>query len=416
MSVNFKDKSVTMASDGQVNELMQRLNVQWRNYVSKICGLDSTPGVFQVAQGNLGGNLGGNMGANMGLQTTDSSGLFLMADTVPTDSPTGYYQNSSNRRSTAYKDLLFSMAPQDTTELRKALGVQYVNWITYRKSYYANPKNKPFNQQKLFEMWANANLDLQQAQKSISVFGLTALSPLNKAIDAYNDKANQQSFFADDGEIDNLYSYTGTIEGAQNVLDMGLKISQVNFDTATATTRANHDFTEEAVGGFYDFFEGEAGANFEQLNAIASNSRITITGHINKTAQLLTQPAAWYDSGVVGKAYNHPVDNIVWMPKVRDDWDSFFKQPNGTLARYISSLLLVSDYELTVTIHAKFSESQFTQVKTEATVGIWPFFGAEGVASHNKKFKHNEDNSLSYTISLNKGLIGIWGLNYRPAP
>lgn len=393
------------ASAEVVSKELQSLNAKWRNYVAEICGATAADGVFQVAQGNLG------------LQTSDSSGLFHMADAVPTDSPTGYYQSSSNQRSSAYDSLLFSLAPQDGTELRDVLADQYANWVTYRKSYYTNPKNDPsIPQIKLFEGWANGNLDPQLAQQAITVFKQARLSPLNKAIDAYNDKANQQSFINSDGTSFSLYRYSGTIENAKDAIANGQSISQINFDSATASEHTEHTFAEAAAEGFYDIFAGEAAASFEQLNTKASSSRITITGHIGKTGLLLTQPGGWYESDIVGTAYSHPNDNTVWSPKASDDWESFFAQPDGMLARYITSLLLVSDYELTVTIHASFSESEYQKITTEAAFGIWPFFGAEGSATHTKTYTHNEDGSLSYTISLNKGLIGIWGVNYRPAP
>lgn len=391
--------------DSKVSKELQTLNAKWRNYVAQVCGIHATDNVFQVAQGNLG------------LQSSDSSGLFLMGDTVPTDSPTGYYQSSSNRRSSAYNSLLFSMAPQDSSDLRTVLSDQYANWIAYRKSYYTDPKNTPFvSQVKLFEGWANGNLDPQVAQKAMTVYKEAQLSPLNKAIDAYNDSSNQQSFVASDGNTYSLYRYTGTIDEAKDAIANGNSISQFEFDSATATDKTEHTFTEGAAEGFYDIFAGEAGASFEQLNTKASSTRITVSGHIGKSAVLLTQPGAWYSSGIVGTAFKHPNDNTVWSSKASNDWDSFFSQPDGMLARYITSLLLVSDYELTVTIHAKFSKSEFQKVKTEAVVGVWPFFGAEIESTHTKTYKHNEDGTLTYTLSLNKGLIGIWGVNFREAP
>ena len=406
MSTVANEKSLKgLSGASKVTKELQALNAKWRNYVAQICGADTAGGVFQVAQGNLG------------LQSSDSSGLFLMADTVPSDSPTGYYNSSSNRRSSAYNSLLFALAPMDSTELKDVLADQYVNWLQYRKSYYTDPKNDPsVPQLKVFEGWANGNLDPQMAQRAITIFKQADQSPINKAIDAYTDPANQEKFAHSDGSIYKLYRYTGTHEGAVDAIASGQSISQVDFDSAKESEKSEHTFSEGAIAGFYDIFEAEAGGEYEDLNKTASGARVTVTGHIGKTAQLITQPGAWYSSNMVGSAYDHPNDNTVWSPKASDDWDSFFSQPHGMLARYITSLLLVSDYELTVTIHANFSEEQYQKISTETEIGIWPFFGIENTTTHTRQFHHEEDGSLTYTLSLNKGLIGIWGVNFLPAP
>lgn len=389
----------------QVSQELQDLNAKWRNYVAEISGMESGSDVFQVVQGNLG------------LQTADSSGLFLMADAIPTDSPTGYYQTSSNMRSSGFGNLLFSLAPQDSSSLRDVLGDMYTNWVQYRAAYYTNPNNDlTKSQEVIFEGWANGNLDPNEIQKAISVFKQAEISPLNKAINAYTDPTNQEKFTLGDNTTRSLYRYSGTIDNAKNAIATGQSISQIDFDSAKQSSSSDHTFAEGAVEGFYDIFAGEGVGTFDQLNKSASSARITITGHIGKTAQLQTLPGAWYSSDLVGTAFNSPNDNTVWNPTASNNWDSMFGQPDGMLARYITSLMLVSDYELTVTIHANFSESDYQKITTEASVGIWPFFGVEASSTHTKTYNHNEDGSLTYTISLNKGLIGIWGVNYRPAP
>jgi hypothetical protein len=404
MSVMTKNVNKQDAGDTEVTKQMQSLNDKWRTYVAQICGIDSKNGAFQVAQGNLG------------LQTSDSSGLFLMADTVPTDSPSGLYQSSSIRRSSGYDSLLFSMAPQDGSELRNILSDQYANWVEYRIQYYSDPKND-LPQEKVFAAWANGHLDSNTMQKAIGTFKQSVLSPLNKAIDAYNDKSNQQQFVESDGAIKNLYRYTGTIDNAKNAIAQGQAINEVNFDSSTQTIVTDHTYAEAEVSGFFDIFSGGADTSFNQLNEKAQGSSITVTGHIGKNGVLLTQPGNWYDTtGIVSTAFSKPNDNTVWNAKASNDWDSFFKQPDGMLSRYVTSMLLVSDYELTVTIKANFDVSEYQKITASASGGIWPFFSAKASATHTHTYNHNDDGSLSYTISLNKGLIGIWGVTYRPAP
>jgi hypothetical protein len=156
--------------------------------------------------------------------------------------------------------------------------------------------------------------------------------------------------------------------------------------------------------------------SFEQLNTKAAISDITIKGHIDSYATLPVGPVGWYDSNEVNRGYNNKDDYNVWDPQASQNWDDFFSQPNGSLARYITQFLLVSGYELTVTIHASFSDEEYEQIKSKATFGIWPFFSFSADAVHTTDHKHNEDGSLSYTTRLDKGKIEIWGISFQNAP
>jgi len=82
-------------------------------------------------------------------------------------------------------------------------------------------------------------------------------------------------------------------------------------------------------------------------------------------------------------------------------------------SRYIQNLVLVSDYEITVTSHANYSKEEFEEIKAEASGGIWPFFKSSGSFSHTRSYKLNDNGTLSVTYKLNKGLIEIWGVNIQ---
>src|SRR5258708_1359399 len=108
------------------------LNAGWYNIVSKAMGLDPT--TFQLAQGTLG------------LQSSDSSGLFLMSDAVPPVSAVAYYDPAGlSRRSSAYNMLLHALLGEGGSDLSTALGDQYANWIAFR-----NADTSDKTQQQLF--------------------------------------------------------------------------------------------------------------------------------------------------------------------------------------------------------------------------------------------------------------------------
>lgn len=132
-----------MNSDTKTN--VQKLNAAWKEVVTKALGLDSS---FKLAQGSLG------------LQTTDSSGLFSMADAIPPNTDL-YDAGSVVTFSGSYKMLLQALLAEHGTDLAAYLGDNYINWINYRNAYFtANPLSEEA-QEVVFKKFANQRLDPQ---------------------------------------------------------------------------------------------------------------------------------------------------------------------------------------------------------------------------------------------------------------
>lgn len=389
--------NVTFAA-GSVAARISDLNAGWRNVVAKALTMDTK--TFQLAQGTLG------------LQTSDSSGLFQMADSVPPQSTTAYFDPSGkNTRSTAYNQLLHALLPTSSSGLRDFLADQYPNWIAYR-----NADTSDLSQKALFEKWASRHLDPDLLTKALNAFDKTLSDPINVALTNYVDPANRMTFTNSAGQNFTLPIYSATIDVAKNAIATASGAATIDYDSSTADTSSNGTTVSGSASGFYDIFSGGVDGSFSQLNQMAASSDFTIKGTINKHTTIVSDAGAWYDGSLVSRAYNARGDYTIWDPKSNmGDWDSFFG-PDGSLARRVTQLLLVSDYNLTVTSKASYSESEFQQVKTGARFGVWPFFSASVEATHTTSMTHNEDGSLSVTYTLAPGLIAIWGATVQSAP
>ncbi len=196
-----------------------------------------------------------------------------------------------------------------------------------------------------------------------------------------------------------------------------VRVRRFNFNSATMNTSLSHTTASGAASGFYSIFSGGASASFDQLNTKAAASEFTITGSINKYATLTTNPIGWFTSSEYSRGYNAQNDNTIWDPNANvGNWNSFFGQPNGSLSRRITSLLLVSGYTITVTSRASYSQLDYQKITTEASFGIWPFFSGHASSTQETKTTLNSDSTLSVTHTLNPGLIQIWGVFTANAP
>ena len=387
-----------------VQDQITKMNAGWYNVV--VGALDLDPTTFQLAQGSLG------------LQTDDSSGLFLMADAVPPSASVHYFDPSGiSKRSSAYGGLLNALMPEEAATLRQELGDMYSNWITFKTDFFKQNPTSDKTQVELFELFANRELDPGKASAAITVYKQAANNKLNQALDNLHAKAAQQTFTASDKTQYSLYRYSATHEGATSAINAGGGPVDINYKSSTADTTLKHTTVQGSASGFYDIFSGRVGGSFDKLNTTAADSEITITGSIGKFATLASGPIEWFDSFEFTRAYNGKADANIWNPQANlGDWASYFAQPNGSLARRISQLILLSDYTLTVTSHASYSSEDYQQLTTQASFGIWPFFSVGVEATNTTDYTHNEDGTLSVTHKLGKGLIQIWGVTVQNAP
>ncbi len=395
---------VVAQNDPNTQATVQKLAAGWRNHVAD--QLQMSRETFQLAQGALG------------LQTTDSSGLFVMADVVPPASVVSSYDaGGSIRRSQAYGNLLNALLSEaNPTGLRQALGDYYTEYVNWAKS---NPPQTGESPQAYFVRFGNANPDVDSGVLSRAAAAKASAmnSELGRAQNAmwFNAAQYQQTFTPAGGQV-TLYTYTGTHPNALLAIQNGASAT-LNFDSRTMDSSTDSTFATGSASGFYDIFSGGASGSFEQLNAKAASSGFTISGTIRSYATLATQPTGWYDGAEVARAYNAPSDATVWDPgSSAGSWDSFFAQPNGSLSRRVSQLLLVSDYDITVTSHATYSESEYRQITAQASFGVWPFFSGSASYQHTTHLALNSASNLVATFHLDKGKIQIWGVNVVLAP
>jgi hypothetical protein len=385
-----------------IDKILTDLNAGWYNTVTAAMRLDQA--TFVLAQGGLG------------LSDADSSGLFVMSDSVPPSASVAMFEPAGTSKfSSAYSLLLSALLPEtDPDALRNALGDHYAAWTQYRQQYYSDPTKVTDPQLTVFTAWANAFLDPGPAARAIAAFQQAANTPLIHAFNALADAGNKQKFVRSDGSTYDLYTYTATADGARRAINQG-PAAQIHYDSTTADTTLHYKTEYGASSGWLSVFGSSS--SLVELNQKAASSSFTVDGTIGHYATLPASQGGWFTSAEYNRAYNGKGDNRIWdSGSSAGSWDSFFSQPNGSLARRVNAVVLVSDYKITVTSKASYSQSDFQQIQAHSSGGFWPFPHSSSSITSTRQYQLNADGTLSVTISLPAGDIEIWGVNVLQAP
>jgi len=243
---------MTITSDADVQKTVTDLNAGWYNEVTKALNIQDPS--FLLAQGTLG------------LQTSDSSGLYLMSDAVPPSASVAYFDAGGMKmRSSAYQLLLGALLPETGSDLVRVLGDQYANWIAYRNSYkWPDPPAPQPTQEEVFASWANRSLDPRLAKQAINTYEQAANAPLSEALAALHEKDAKQSFVNPAGKPYSLYSYSATTDAAKTAIATGSSAS-ISFKSTTMDTTLKHTTAEGSASGFYDFFSASASASVDKV-------------------------------------------------------------------------------------------------------------------------------------------------------
>ena len=224
--------------------------------------------------------------------------------------------------------------------------------------------------------------------------------------------------------------YSITHRTAEDAIAGGASIPNLNFDSGPMDAPLDSGLGETgaigSVPGPFQFFRaavpsaGKDGLAQGALNALtqlaskASSQRITISGRIGSYATLASSPGSWYSSNEVARAWNGNGDLAVWdAGAASGGWKSFFDPNIGSLARYVSQLVLVSGYQLTVTVYGQYTQSEVNVVQDLATWGAWPLFGAAAPPTQTVRYQLNSDLTMSVVQELGPGKIQIWGVNVQ---
>jgi hypothetical protein len=389
---------------------MAMLNYGWRNYLSDMMGMEPN---FQLAQGVLG------------LQTSDDSGLFLMSDAVPPDSNVNLYDASSmNKRSSAYIGLLCALLPEtNPNAFSEALGARYAAWTSWRA---ANPPISGETFLAYVQRWGiESGVDpsiLARAEASIVAAQNTQLI---EAFAAFSNPAGRQRF----GD-DTLPKYTTTHQAAVDAIAGGGSMPEIDFDSGAGMNRLGAELGAMVSDtGPVCFFYGAGGARVDragvgtraknalaQLNAKASTQRVTITGRIGSYATVVSNPGSWYTSAEVKRAWSGRGNGAIWdAGAASGGWESFFDPKSGSLSRYVSQLVLVSDYQLKVTVYGQYTTTDLNLVRNSAIRGAWPLFSTAEPPTQNIAYQLNPDSTITAVHQLEPGKIQIWGVTVQHA-
>lgn len=211
-------------------------------------------------------------------------------------------------------------------------------------------------------------LNLRQQQSAKAVFAKIAISPYSKALDAFRKAAT-----TDFGNGKKLYPYSKSNLEVQSQLRGGPSC-RVSFSSDNMTATTNGKTIHGEVGGAYRIFSGGAAYQQTEFDSRFASSKLTIEGEMKNYVTVPIQPNSWYSSSQVIRGLKDKSISTVWNRDSRTGhWDTFFGK-DGVLKNVVSALVVVGEFDVTITSDSKYTEEDVKSIESSARFGVWPFF------------------------------------------
>lgn len=198
--------------------------------------------------------------------------------------------------------------------------------------------------------------------------------------------------------------YTPSFSDLMTLVSKGSSATLL-FDSATASSDISSAWATSAQSAGVGFWGTSSSSVSSSLNETAASSRITVEIALDKYAYLPVRAAGWFSQGFFTNQYQNPSN---WT-NGQSDWNNVFG-PTGSCQNISNQVLLANGYVITVTSHATYSESDFNQITTSKDTNVWPFYTSSEKSSATQKHSHNQDGSITTTITCNPGSLQIMGM------
>ncbi|GHC45170.1 hypothetical protein [Ulvibacter litoralis] len=180
---------------------------------------------------------------------------------------------------------------------------------------------------------------------------------------------------------------------------------KIKFDSATADSNVSDSWANSASEAGVGFWGVKSSSVSESLNSKASTSRITVDAVFDKFAYLPVRAGGWFTQGFFTDQYQNPTK---WTSG-QAAWDKVFG-PKGSCQNLANQVFLVNGYTITVTSHATYSESEYHMISKSRDVNVWPFYTSSKHSLAVQSHHHNEDKSITTTVTCKPGSLQIMGM------
>ncbi len=300
-----------------------------------------------------------------------------------------------NKFSADYQGVLSALQPANEL-FPTTVGTDcYSAWATARSKSQVGPSGQDF------QLWSYGCEPCKaKARQGAIALNRDNLDPVfvaqNNAM-PYQPAGNEPITFSSD--------YATMLQLLLAAPSRNFQVSQGNWQTDVSKT-----WTHGSTGGFFGLWGGSSSSS--TLSQKFATSGVSLDVKMANVLAFTASPGIWFSSSALGLAYHNP-NSAPWDPNSTINWENTFGT-NGNMQRFTTSLLLANNMEITVTSVATYSESEQTEIRSNSSSGLWPFYSSGGSGGSSTSASFNSSGNMTIAINSQAGVPVIIGAIVEP--
>ncbi|WP_288588799.1 hypothetical protein [uncultured Methylobacterium sp.] len=164
-------------------------------------------------------------------------------------------------------------------------------------------------------------------------------------------------------------------------------------------------WTQSSNSGFFGLWGGSSSQS--SISEKFASGGVALDASFDHVLPFTPTPGDWYTSSALGLAF-HNQSGAPWDPVKPINWANTFG-PQGNMQRFMASLIVVSGMTIVVTSSASYSSDEQTQITSNSSSGMWPFYTGGGSGTSSTHASFNTAGNMVVKIASKAGVPVVIG-------
>lgn len=183
-----------------------------------------------------------------------------------------------------------------------------------------------------------------------------------------------------------------------------------NFSSSTMNSNVSKTWCNGSQSAFFGVWSNSSSSSSESQTFAASG--VSLTASFQHATSFTAVPGPWYSSSAMGDAYSHQ-SGAPWVAGTIN-WQNTFSPANGNLARFATSIVVVSGMHIVVDSVATFSQAEQTAISQNSSAGMWPFYSSNSNSGTTTAASFSKNGNMQVVITSSPGVPIVIGVDVVP--
>lgn len=183
----------------------------------------------------------------------------------------------------------------------------------------------------------------------------------------------------------------------------------IDYHSLTSNTDLSDTWAHGNTNVFFGVYRSDSSTS--NTSKVFSQQNIDLSGSFGHVATVAPVPEAWFSSAGTKIAYDEKDISPPWVPGAPKNWTTTFGAQNGSLARFIASLVVVDTMNITFHSQTQFTIDDVEKVRQGSGGGLWPFYNTSSDSGVDTELHLTDGGEMTVTITSLPGVPIVLGAN-----